>query len=499
MFKNIQKYLLINYPLLWNTKIIPMSILLIIVNIIFFFVGIVQGKLNFFENDRSYSYDNDGVVVFFSILISVLLLVLWIVFYLKNNSFKSFYPKTNFSLFKEWCIILFISFLISLFTTSFYYGKDVRIRNYFSEKEARDRCEILSKVSYFVEGSYSNNYNSNVVEASVESAKIDSTSFKNNFIIFNEKNYDYFSLLNKNLNSYTFFDFKKDSIRERTVKNWLVNQQKDSIKLLFKKYLAIAKEHDLKANIDENKWFDLIYDYPKFENYREIGSSNLNYEYYENNNQRFDSLNKYIKVIKGVKYEYFKYYVPEKSLSYNYNKISDSWVNPSMNFATILIAIYFSIGLSLLLFSFRVTSGRNWLIAIVSLGILGIVFGILGLIIHSDYTFIISLIIISLIAFIYFISVVTRKKSKGISAIVLNILLWLIPYFLPLFYFITLEILKDLAQNNNLEYTKSAYYPTITFMKDNTDVFFYINLLFIVIMMVLLSKKIKQWRGLAEA
>ncbi|WP_298140657.1 hypothetical protein [Flavobacterium sp.] len=503
MFKNIQKQLLIKYPLLWNTRIVPMTAILIVINLIFFFIGYHEGELNFKESENNYNYDNDGLVVFFSVLVSILLLILWLVFYFKNNSFKSFYPKNKFSLFKEWSILLFISFLITLFTVSFYYGKETRVRGYYSETEAKKRCEILSKASFFVDGSYSNNYrNDNYNYAEEVATETDSVSLKNNFIIFNGKNYSYTSLLNKNVNSYTFFDYETDSLRKKTIKTWLVKQQKDSIKNVFKNYLNIAKEHNLKANIDENKWFDLVYNYPNFDSYKLIGKSNEGEYYYPNNYTNgsvFDSVNKYIASIGNQQYEYYKYYVPESQLNFNYNKISDSWSQPDINFETILIALYFAFGLSLLIFSFRVTSGKNWLISVVSVGVLGILFGIISLIIKWDYTFPVLMITTILFTIIYFAITLSRNKSKNVSGVMVNVMLWSILGLLPLIYFVTLEILKDLSHQYNLiDYTKSEYYPTIQFMKDNIINFMYFNLIFSIIIMLVFSSKIKKWRGLAE-
>ena len=233
-------------------------------------------------------------------------------------------------------------------------------------------------------------------------------------------------------------------------------------------------------------------------NYREIGASDVNYEYYENINQKQDSLNRYIKVIKGVKYEYYRYFVPEKSLNFNYNKISEAWVSPNMNFTSILIPFYFAIALSLLIFAFRVTSGRNWLIAVISLGVVSILLGIFSIIIRSDYSFAVAVILLTVFTFSDVFVTISSKKSKNISGVILNAMLWLFPSFFPLIYYVILEILKDLAQAGPLNYTQSKYYPAIQFMKDNGLIFGYLNIVFIIILMLFLSIKIKQWRGLAE-
>lgn len=508
MFKNIQKYLLINHPLLWNTKVVPAAIVLLIVNLIFFFIGYGDGKLDFSESERNYNFDNEATVIFFSIFLSILFVIIWLVYYLKNNAFKTFYPKTNFSLFKEWLVIFFLGFLTSLFTFSYLLGTDVKVRGYYSEEEARKRCEIISMGSYFVDGSYSNNYNDangyNVASEVTAAVTADTTgSYKNDSIVFKGKKYDYFSLLNKNLNSYTFFNFETDSLHKLKIKNWLVNQDKDSLRLLFKNYLSIAREHGLKANIDENKWLDLIYDHPNFVDYKLIGSTDAGEAHYqyEYNNRDFDSVNKYIKTVtqygNSQPMEYYRHYVPESALNYNYDKISDSWMSPKFSFITVLIALYIGLSISLLIFSFRVTSGRNWLIAVVSLGILNILFGITTLMINNDYTYASLLLATTLFSVIYFLITISRRKSKNISGIILNALLWLIPAIFPIIYYIIQEYLQDLSYGYS-DYTKSPYYPTLRFMEENVVQFFYANLAFILLMMLFLSFKIKKWRGLAE-
>lgn len=502
MFKNSQKYLLINHPILWNTKVVPATVILLVVNLIFFVLGWFEGKLDFNETLDDYNYGNDATVIFFSVLLSILLIVVWLVNYLKNNSFKSFYPKSNFSLFKEWLILFVISFLTTLFSFSFYLGIDVRQRSYFSEAEAKKRCEILSSGSYFVDGSYSNNgYYREETAAAEAQAVIDSVD--NQYIIFNQKKYSYFSLINKNLSSYHFFDHKSDSLRERKIKLWLVTQQQDSIKKIFKDYLSIAKEHNLKANIDENKWFELINDYPDFEDFKLIGGDNDGDEYYLGNYQNtpFDSVNKYLKDINpNLTKEFYKYYVPENRLSFNYEKISESWIRPTFRMETLLISVYLGLGLSLLIFAFRVTSGRNWLITVISLGVINIVFGIIAAISRVDLLYPSLLFLIGLLAIIYFFITLSRKKSKNISAIFVNVMLWTLPVMLPIVYFMIQEILRDLAYSDNylISYTNSPYYYAEQKMDEYFPIFLYLNFGFMILMMLFLSFKIKKWRGLAE-
>ncbi|WP_395062285.1 hypothetical protein [Flavobacterium sp.] len=509
MFKNIQKYLLINQPLLWNLKIVPASLILLSIDIIFFILGYLNGSIDFHETNDSYgSNTNEGIIIFFSVLVSILSTIIWIVYYFKNNALKSFYPKNNFSLFKEWLLILLICFLNCTYIIAFNFGKDTRVRGYYTESEAKKRCETLSQGSFFIEGSYSQHYNNDNAVAypddmtteTVE-AVVDSVKPKDHFY-YRGNRYLNFSLIDKNINSYSFFDFKEDSLRKIKIKDWLIDNKKEEIRTIFKNYLAIAKEHNLKANIDQNKWLDLIYDYPKFEKYKNVGNQEfeVSYDYNSNGQIKIDSTEQYYKTVKGTTMLFNRYYVPEKQLNYAYDKIAQSWNNPSTNLESFLIAFFVSIGLSLLLFSFRVTSGKNWLIAVVSLGIINIVVGIISAFASSEYFYFGIILLLFIALFIYFLVVISNKKGKGISGITLNALLWILPFFGPLLYALVLKIAKEVSGYNLVVDIglREKQFPFITFLKEYGMELLWLNVLFIFIMMCFLSRKIKQWRGIAE-
>ena len=496
MFKKIQKNLLINHPLLWNTKIVPLIIVLIFINIIFFILGYLNGKLNFYETQNDYDYNiNADTIVFFSVVVSILTTIVWSIFYLKNNSFKSFYPKTNLSLFKEWMLILLGSFLICSFSISFFFGKDLRVRSYYSETEAKKRCETLSIASLFLDQGYGNG----------DFKEVDSLGFQKvvylNYYTYRGKKYPIHSLLNKNVGTFTFFDHQSDSLREIRVKDWLVNNQQDSVKLVFKNFMKMGREHKLKSIIDEKKWFELVYNYPDFEQTKQIGSCEKSsfYNYENNQNTPVDYENQYVRTIGTTQYVYNKYYVAADELNFSYNKISQSWNNPIIDFEYFLVVLYFAFALSIILFSFRVTSVRNWLIALVSTGLIGIIVGVISAIFSNEYFFIGSVATLILILFIYFLWITYKKIDKKISGITLNGLLWLFPSFVPVCYVIAMEILKYAYGYYDKSGFKAYETPEIVkIMKDNVSLMFLANAIFIVLFMLFISIKIKKWKGIPE-
>ena len=66
MFKDIQKQLLLKYPLLWNTKFVPMLGIGLLLHLIFFGLGYLDGTIDFSNKTK---FD----ISVFSVLIGILL------------------------------------------------------------------------------------------------------------------------------------------------------------------------------------------------------------------------------------------------------------------------------------------------------------------------------------------------------------------------------------------------------------------------------------------
>jgi uncharacterized protein with PQ loop repeat len=510
MFKKIQKYLLINYPLFWNTKIVPLVGFLIPVHIIFFIIGYATGALDFTETDNNYNSKNTDTVMFFSVLISIITIVLWLIYYFKNNGFKSFYPKRNWDLFKEWSMVFVISILLCSLHLSYLKGYDARIKSYYSEKEAKKRCETISKASIF----YGDNFDA---AESRDTILNDTTAIvRLDYIKFNSKKYPLNSLMNKHIENFSFFDATRDSLTRIKVKNWLANNRRDSVQALMRDYFKLIKAHKLTSNIDEAKWFATVYTPPTFVQSKIIAKREMvfysgnQYDYatepgvdgyYNEDSQNYyDTTNQYIKTFNNQKFAVNKTYLPAKQLEFNYEKISEAYINPSVSSELVLVSLYFALSLSILLFSFRVTSGRNWLIALIGMGIFNIILGIFSALISTEFLYMGGLLTLCLAVTLYFTVVLVRKTKKGISGIVLNGLLWLLPVFIPVLWFLIEAILRRMYFDyNNYNYRYETVHPYVQWMRDNIEGMMWLNLLFVMVLMLLLSFKIKKWKGIAES
>ncbi|MFM2231280.1 MAG: hypothetical protein RL607_2538 [Bacteroidota bacterium] len=515
MFQSIQKKLLLKHPVLWNLRVIPSLFILVILNILAFLIGYASDYIDFSEHENNYRYENSISFIFLAIAVSLLLLIFGLVQYFKNNAFKAFYPVKARALYKEWLIMFALLFGLSLVIPVFFYGKEVKIRSYYSEAELKKRCAILSEASFFVEGSYSYNNEINTayteidtsaavvaLDTVVETGEITTDPTKDcNCFYLRGKKYSNGSLLNKNIDSYSFFDQPTDSLRRLKIQNWLIDKQKDSILKMMNAYLGIAKEHHLKANITAEQWYTLLVQNLEFETSNAVGRKEDDGAYIQgdyNLNTRFDSINKHLVVVDNETREYYKHYVPQAFLDYNYDRMVDAYVSPDINFTTLLIPLYIALGLSLLIFSFRVTSGKQWLIALVVVIIYNILAGIFTALISNDYSYVGAMLFLLFASYYYFIRTTRRKQSKKISGIMVNILLWVTPSFWVIIYYITLEVLNDINYSYHLQYEHTPYYPAISFLRDHLVNINYFNILFVIVLMSFYTQTIRKWRGVAE-
>ena len=151
MFKDIQKKLLLKYPLLWNTKFVPMVAIGLLLHLIFFGLGYLDGTIDFSNRNN---LDIEVTCILFGVLLVIIIIILWLVNYFKNNSLKSFYSKSKYSLFYEWLQIFVVSTLLITFYLPFSVGKQLHQRSYYSLEETTNRCKTIATADMFIDGSF---------------------------------------------------------------------------------------------------------------------------------------------------------------------------------------------------------------------------------------------------------------------------------------------------------------------------------------------------------
>lgn len=514
MFKDIQKKLLLQYPLLWNTKFVPMVTIGILMHIIFFGLGYIDGTIDF-------SNRNNIDIISFSIMIGILsviiIVILWLVAYFKNNALKSFYSKSKNSLFFEWMQVFVICILLISFYIPFSIGKQLHQRNYYSLEETAKRCKTISTADMFIDGSFGNTeidslasglidslgnkiINNQIPETyenpqyPVETVAAVSEYIYKNHIIFNEKKYDQFSILNRNTFGFSVISREQDSLNKIQVNTWLHNNNEGEIKKLMADYMSLIREHNLATNLNANKWFEITYKAPDFKEFLYIQPYLKEYE--TENSYQYNDYETAVAVPYGEK-KYSKYFVQQDILKDKYDIVADAHTDPFIEIEMIISFLYGAFGLSILIFSFRVSSGKSWLIAVVVTGVINIIYGIFTAIFSSG-TFYFYLILATILGILfYFLLIFFNKKSLQLSRIALNLVLWSFTAIIPIVYFLTLEANKpDYYYNRNFDTNVES--PFYIWLNEHILEMFSLNFILSILFLFILSKIIRNWKGIAE-
>lgn len=531
MFRKIQHQLLLRYPLLWNLRIVPLLAVGLLFNILFFTAGLIYGAIDFGPDNDSYYIDATPVIaIMLSIVLSALIIIIWLVFYLRNNAFKSFYPQGNTSLYKEWLLILLVFIMNCCYPLSFLYGEDVRGRGYFAEEELSHRLDVISMAALFADGGFQDDGEYYVEQNGETVLK------QRNYITYRNKRYPLRSLFNRPTGNFSY-QAGKDSLNEIRVKNWLYENRKDSVLWLMREFDKIVKSHNAPTNVTPEKWLELVYDYPDFTNYITVGrveryeagepmmageysADTIAVEVPDMDDEatkwrNLDTISNNIRIIDSIMYVYPKYVVPLRQLEYAYADVSRSYTDPLADWGVMTACTCIALGISLLLFSFRVTSGRTWLISLVAFGVTALLIGILNFLMtrvtpsgsffrrNDEEAYFIWWIVIVIILLAYFFS---KRQTKGKSGIILNVLLWLTPWVLPVLIFVSAEITGYFTwrriTNEELDYwqLREVYKsPYEAFVDDNPGPIMAGCFVAFILFMYFFTKSIKRWKGVAES
>jgi len=452
MFTKIQKYLLLNYPLLWNLRIVPVLICTLLINLFFYGAGYLATELDFKETSLYYSLGN-WPIYFGAVVTSILSFIFWMIFYAKNNAFKVFYPKTSGSLYLEWLLSFVIVLSMVMYPYSFMKGGDSKLRTYSSEAEMVNAIETLKMIHILIPQSKNEYYKEypdaensayetktgEVIVSGMEEAQPKDTLFEN------YPDFAQLSLLN--YNRYGFYipnDHFLDIRDSDTVKKWLVEENKEEISNLMDSFFKLLNKHSLTTNLTKEKWMELVYNPRKYP----VGDFNLiaRYNYMAEDNDYYTYRNFDPENSSG-------YYVPYNELISAYLKIEDAYLDYNNNELALLWIFILSLSISILVFSFKATSGKSWLIAAVSLGLLLMLDWFVSLVTHIVFDgnifgpvlYIILLLGILISGFIYVISKLAQSRRKGRSHIIMNVLMWSVPAIPALLLVLTYIFSKDLC------------------------------------------------------
>lgn len=147
----INRYLLERYPTIWNTKIVWMLLISVLIHILFFAIGYWSHTDP--RSLQKYSVKDDyfkNGVVFIHLIISILMIVGWLIMMFKNNAFKNFYPTSKWKLFSQFVQYFVILFASTTFFFSYMAGFRMFINHQYPDQQLKKSIDVINRAFPFL-------------------------------------------------------------------------------------------------------------------------------------------------------------------------------------------------------------------------------------------------------------------------------------------------------------------------------------------------------------
>lgn len=447
MINRINQYLILKYPLIWNTRLVWALLTLSIVHLLYFAIGYLTvndfGELQNYE--YRYLYDSPSMVLF-SILASLCFFIIWLLYYFRHNALKSFYPISNWYLVKEFIIVLCISFFAVTFMFSYQLGFNAKVKSMASTFNYEDMANDVNLANCFVANETNINAysNHNSCEKIEKRQQYDATTTANDDKTRYANEGDHGRGAIKVADTMFYLNFCQNSISSMSnkvdlrtpqqnhaiAKRLLLGKHWDSIRSILQGYSSLMTKLKVKTNFKVDKQMNELKDNPLL--MVRLVYSNNDIIYVESGNfqpEDYLSLNNFHSVFNGI----------EWAQNYTFFK----WDGELM------IYMFIMMGLGLAIFTFRITKLKPWIIALVSLLIWSVITGLYYAINRNSNSgpgfFLVYPIVFGLLTIIFILG----KQFKTFAAVAFILVNWSLIYVVQVVYY---YIEKSARQAHYLKY-----------------------------------------------
>lgn len=516
MFKKLNSTLLENYPLVWNMRLPSILMVILVLHFVHFAIGyfapIDLGNIGWRGADSMFF---STPFAFFSIIISCVVFILWFIRVFRNNAFKSFYPFSNSKLFFQ----LFVFFSVSLLNISYYYsyteGYVLQVRHKHNEAVNREDITTFNsmigllqqgKDAYSVENkcypkpfpltkkfkepdSLSNNPARNYANdegAYYESA--DSVQYTLAEVNSMAGGIPY-SYLNQ-CDEYTIINSSGIGLEQETIVKERDKRHQDyeqmlknpvALKSQMTSFLSLCDRYQIKYKINIDEWHKWVYNPPLFPYKYSIQSW---YNYYD-----ASSDNAINGVSESTEFNPKGYYVELDKLKYTLSNILEAY-EYRISLGSFCVFIYIALAITLLVFGFRATSRKIWLISFIGSNLIclliGAVTAIIGMNSQNQDT---TILVFYLLTILSFFAIHLFSQNKTISGIFLNWFVWSLPFVSVIIYGLTSVYYRIHFQNE----------VHLNLLDKHSDVYFFVCfLIYLLIFALFINKRYRLWQAMPE-
>jgi len=475
MFRKLDQWLLTRHPLLWNMRVHLIVPVIILAHIAFYAAGYLN-PITLQTLDHYYYISHDDGVQALASLLAVLILIVWLVFYFRNNAFKSFYPQKKGSVFAEYLILVIIVLGACTFAMSWGAGFRNHVRVMTRSTDLKKEAEITNLAMHFIPFSKDDF----AIEGCCDTLRkyADSPNYGRARNIEEDTLPEYHSYL-------YYCDLETGALLteqvsdkfavNETAHRWLMQHKQDSVKWVMDEYLKLCDKYNAVYQFNTENESKACFKTADFRVQHYIGEDN---------------------------YGAGRAYIEKKDVSNSLERI-DEVRDPSQNYRQLIGILYLSICLALAILSFRITRLRTWFIAAVGSGLWAMLFGLGAAFTRGSSLFAMFMYMILAIAFIGYATVnILRKKNKSFAGFSFLRFTWMLPALVPLFFtFLERAVFREdmyvYDQAGNAEYI--GPHPVYLWINDHWGLINACNMVFVVLMIAwVLIPLARRWQANPE-
>ncbi len=516
MFKNLNKYLLINFPLAWNMRFPIFLVVSLILNILYFTIGYAH-KIELYDFYDRNAYE-EVFVYFFNVILIILIIIIWLVYYFRNNAFKSFYNIDKWHLTKEFLMVFTISSLLAITTYSFKVGENLKFKHLSKNIDYEKGKKIINQAQCFFVFNQEQfelyncldslkyrdslyqirslipdscdmylNQNNNSKYREITSAADEAISQTSDYLESSnsyyehkerEKEYSFLYYCGGSIESYN-----ENLIYFENAKKWIIQNKKDSIKNSITVYLKLLESVGGKYSFNLKNLMSTIHAG------KHKGMFNINSSMYNYNENLRPNITNSIETDENLIEHNFLENTLEKFQYFNKNSI---FLNNYF-----MIYLYFSFCFTMMVCLFRFSRLKPFLISIFAAGLISLFVSFIIALTNIEFIGYLILILIVLISIIFSILSIYKNNSKSLSIISLHFFCFGYMFFIPIcvaiFNRFTYEIKKCI---NHVNVIVRPEHPLRIWFQMNFEIVLIINLFlcFLVFVFIILPL-LKKWQA----
>ncbi len=474
----------------------------VVLHLLFFLAGLASISAKTISSFYGVWSVGGGSLITFSVLCSLLVIIVWLVFYLRNNAFKNFYRIGKWYLAKEFFLIFIVVLTSISYFESFNYGVKSKVRSFTGTDVFVKEVNTINQAMVYLPGEKSSYFFLNSCaekekreDGTQEITYVDSSGLSN----YNYPNYaairnalrrpdalSYRNYCKKFFSPWSYeglWDNKKISAENTQLLN---TKNEAALRGILQSFFTLTSKYNIDSRLNIDTIINLVFSNGYHSGIKLIPEQEFRDEYGKSIQNPF--------------------YLTRYDLSRTLDFINDCLPNPENledQKSTWMIIGYVALSFSILLLCYRRFSRKVFLISVVGTIVWAIVVGLFAATSGESLTIPVLLLCLCFLFLVAPFVSMKENAAKTFSGVSLNWHVYLVPFVVMLLVW----LISDYYSSQQIVHTnydtadelKKLRFPISYWVTENTTNIFLVNLFLMIAYVALaFNKWAKRWVVMAE-